>query len=94
MFPESLSLPLAGWVDRAVDWLVVEHGDFFEAASNGLLAVLVRLEGLLRGLPWWTVVLLVAAFGWHASRRWTLALGLRSSCPSWTRRKPCRASST
>ncbi len=79
MFPESLSLPLAGWVDRAVDWLVVEHGDSFEALSNHLLAVLVKLEGLLRGLPWWLVILLVAAVAWHASRRWTLALGLAAA---------------
>ena len=79
MFPESLSLPLAGWVDRAVEWLVVEHGDLFETLSSSLLVGLVQLERLLRALPWWAVVLLVAALGYHASRRWTLALGLAAA---------------
>ena len=79
MFPEGFSLPLAEWVDRAVEWLVVEHGDLFEAASNHLLAVLVRLEGLLRGLPWWLVVLAVGGLAWHASRRVSLALGLSAA---------------
>lgn len=79
MFPERWSLPLAEWVERAVDWLVVEHGDLFEAASGALLAVLVQIERLLRGLPWWLVVAAVAGLAWHASRRWTLALGLAAA---------------
>ncbi len=79
MFPEGFSLPLAEWVDRAVEWLVIEHGDSFEALSGYLLVALVKLEGFLRGLPWWLVVAAVAALAWHASRRWTLALGLAAA---------------
>lgn len=68
MFPESLTIPLAGWVNDGVDWLVVNYGDLFEALSAGLLRVLVALESLLRGLPWWSVVMGVGLIAWHAAR--------------------------
>lgn len=76
MFPESLKWPLADWTNSAVDWLVVNYGDVFEAAANGLLSVLVQLESLLRGAPWWLIVLIVAAMTYHASRRIGLTIGM------------------
>ncbi len=78
-FPESLHLPLGDWVDAFVNWLVVRYGDAFEALSNSLLFVLVRLERFLGALPWWGVVLAVALLAWHASRRWVLAVGLAAT---------------
>lgn len=79
MFPEQLSWPLRLWIDDFVDWLVIAHGDAFEAAANAVLVVLVGLEQVLRGVPWWLMVLLVAALAWHASRRVWLALGLAAA---------------
>ncbi|HET6522404.1 MAG TPA: ABC transporter permease subunit, partial [Geminicoccaceae bacterium] len=76
MFPDALHIPLARWANAGVDWLVVNHGDSFEAAANQILVVLVALEGFLRSLPWWAVVLAVAGIAWHASRRIGLAVGL------------------
>ncbi|AEB10820.1 ABC transporter permease [Marinithermus hydrothermalis] len=78
-FPESLHLPLGDWVDAFVNWLVIQYGDAFEALSNSLLFVLVRLERFLGTLPWWSVVLVVALLAWHASRRWVLAVGLAAT---------------
>lgn len=34
MFPDDLRWPLAGWVNRLVEWLVANHGDAFEAALD------------------------------------------------------------
>ena len=79
MFPDDLRWPLAGWINRWVEWLVANHGDAFEAAANGVLFVLVHLEQFLRGLPWWLVVLCVAAAAYHASHRAALALGLAAA---------------
>jgi len=76
MFPEVLTFPLAEWINAAVNWLVVNYGDCFEALAQHLLTVLVKLERLLRGLPWWVVVMVISAIAWHASRRPGLALGL------------------
>ena len=79
MFPEDLRWPIAGPINRAVEWLVANHGDSFEAAANAVVFVLVNLERLLRGLPWWLVVLTVAATAYHASRRAGLSLGLAAA---------------
>ncbi len=79
MFPEDLRWPIAGSINRWVEWLVANHGDAFEAAANAVLFVLVHLEQFLRGLPWWLVVLAVAAAAYHASRRAALTLGLAAA---------------
>jgi glycine betaine/proline transport system permease protein len=76
MFPEFLSWPLGIWVNDFVQWLVVNYGDGFEAAANVVLLVLVKLERFLRGVPWFLVVLALAAVSYHASRRLWLAVGL------------------
>lgn len=76
MFPEDLSWPLGEWTNRLVEWLIVNYGDTFEAAANAVLYLLVRLEGVLRGLPWWLVLAAIALVAFHASRRLWLALGV------------------
>lgn len=76
MFPEQLNVPLGRWVNRFVDWLVVNYGDAFEAFADSLLTILVWLEQILRGTPWWIVVIAVAVIGFHASRNWKIAAGL------------------
>ncbi len=67
---------VADAVNRAVDTVVVTHGDGFEAFSGAVLRVLVVLEGWLRGMPPVLVLALVGAVAFAASRRWTLALGV------------------
>ncbi|WP_341363925.1 proline/glycine betaine ABC transporter permease [Thalassospira sp. SN3W] len=79
MFPEQLNVPLGKWVNRFVDWLVVNYGDAFEAFADSLLTILVWLEQILRGTPWWIVVIAVAVIGFHASRNWKIAAGLAIS---------------
>ena len=76
MFPEQLNVPLGKWVNRFVDWLGVNYGDAFEAFADSLLTILVWLEQILRGTPWWIVVIAVAVIGFHASRNWKIAAGL------------------
>lgn len=67
---------IADAVNRAVDDLVMSYGDSFETFSNGMLAVLVTLEGGLRALPPPLVLAAVAAIAYAASRRAALALGV------------------
>ena len=76
MFPEFLSWHLADGVNDAIEWLVVTHGDFFEAVANSVLFVLIRLEHFFRFLPWWFVIGVIAAIAYHSSRRPGLTLGL------------------
>ncbi|WP_430475264.1 ABC transporter permease [Thalassospira lucentensis] len=76
MFPEQLNVPLGKWVNQFVDWLVINYGAAFEAFADSLLSVLVALEQVLRGAPWWVVLIAIAAITWHASKNWKLVLGL------------------
>jgi glycine betaine/proline transport system permease protein len=76
MFPEQLNVPLGKWVNQFVDWLVVNYGAAFEAFADSLLTVLVALEQVLRGAPWWLVLVAIAAITWHASKNWKLVVGL------------------
>jgi glycine betaine/proline transport system permease protein len=76
MFPEQLNVPLGKWVNQFVDWLVINYGAAFEAFADSLLTVLVALEQVLRGAPWWVVLIAIAAITWHASKNWKLVIGL------------------
>lgn len=67
--------PLRDATNAAVDGLVVRFGDRFEAFSNGLLALLVAVEQLLRAAPPSLVVLAAGALALAASRSVWLALG-------------------
>lgn len=72
MFPDDWTWPLSDYVNSFIDWLVFNYGDYFEAAANAVLRLVVLLEQGLRWLPWWAVMLVVAAVAFHASRRvWT-----------------------
>ncbi|MGF1527001.1 MAG: ABC transporter permease [Candidatus Competibacterales bacterium] len=72
MFPD-IGTPIRRATNDLVDYLVIEHGNFFEAISNGLLQVLVAFEGLLRSAPPWLILVIIAALAYGASRRFWLA---------------------
>ncbi|MFP8967908.1 ABC transporter permease [Pokkaliibacter sp. CJK22405] len=76
MFPEAFTFSIAKPVNDAVDWLVINYGDSFEAVSNALLTVLVALEHGLEALPWWLLIILLSGIGYAASRNWKLPVGI------------------
>jgi glycine betaine/proline transport system permease protein len=61
--------PLRDATNAALDWLVVHHGDGFEAFANALLTTLVAIEQQLRGASPWLVLLATALLALAASRR-------------------------
>jgi glycine betaine/proline transport system permease protein len=71
--------PLRTGVNAAVDWLVTQNGDAFEAASNSVLKPLVALEQGLRVLPPWLVIAAVGALALVASRRVVVAGAMAAS---------------
>ena len=76
MFPESLTLDLAPPITRALETFVANHGEAFRTLGDAILAVLLKLEGLLRGAPWWLVIALIAAGAFAATRRITFTASL------------------
>jgi glycine betaine/proline transport system permease protein len=75
IFPD-FGAPLKGSVNAFVDYLVVTHGNTFEAFSNSLLTVLVWLETVLRGAPPIVILVGVAAIAFAAGRRLLPALAI------------------
>lgn len=78
MFPElidprALRLP----IDQFVGDLVANYSSTLRAMTQPLLDMLVFMESILRGSPWWAVVLVVVVLGWAASRRvlFSVAMG-------------------
>ncbi len=67
-FPDW-EIPLREWTNSAVNWLVAQYGSVFDAITDALLFLLVRVEQGLAWLPWWLVVLAVVALVWHAFGR-------------------------
>jgi glycine betaine/proline transport system permease protein len=66
--------PLRDATNAAVDYLVVNFGDAFEAFSNSLLGVLLAIEQLLRGAAPWMILLATAALALAAIRHCLFAL--------------------
>ncbi|WP_065261546.1 ABC transporter permease [Pseudomonas bananamidigenes] len=69
MFPERFTFSIADWVNGWVDALVTNYGDVFRHISDTLLWAIVNLEGLLRAVPWWLMLAIVAGVAWHATRK-------------------------
>lgn len=78
-FPDWLKWPLRRWVNEFVDWLIVNYADSFESVANSVLYVLLQIEALLRGAPWWIVMLVLAGLAFQASRRIGLTVGVIAS---------------
>ena len=75
MFPD-IGAPIADAVNRFVDWLVVEHGAFFEGIADAILVVLVAIEQTLRSAPPLVILIGVGLIAYAASRHLVLGLAM------------------
>ena len=74
MFPDSWTFSVVRPINSFFKAFVVEYGDFFEAIANNILQVLVVAERGLGAIPWWLVLMLLFALGWHSTRKWGIGL--------------------
>ena len=72
-FPQFWSVPVAGWIDSLVSWMVTTFGPVLDVVSAALLTVLLAIERLLLWVPWFVLIILVAFLAWYAIRRWWAA---------------------
>lgn len=75
LFPD-IGAPIRDATNAAIEALVVNYGDAFEAIAGAILVVLVRIEGTLRAAPPWAILLLVGVLALAASRRLGLSLAM------------------
>ncbi|MEI2299475.1 ABC transporter permease [Ensifer sp. MJa1] len=74
MFPDSLNLSIRGPVNDFIQALVSGYGWVFKAISGVILKAVLFIEWILRGLPWWVVILIFMALAWQSSKRWGLTV--------------------
>ena len=69
-FPEFFNIPLAGWIDSIMDWVLTNWGGFFDTVSrlfgSGIYGVLgdnFEIDTFLWQIPavWWAFLILVLA---------------------------------
>ena len=76
MFPESLNFSIRKPINHFVDMLVTNYGSTFRAISDAILQVLLLIEGVLRGTPWWVVIIAFMVLAWLGTRRVVLTIGV------------------
>lgn len=67
-FPSSIEIPLAGWVNDLVRWLLVTFSEVFDSISAIVLWVLLKVESLLLVIPWPIMLALIAVAAFFSTR--------------------------
>ena len=75
-YPEWLRIPLAEWVDAAMDWILANLGGVFDWIGDVGLQVLLAVEHALLFVPWFVLVIAVGALAWRLIGKWTFGLGM------------------
>lgn len=77
---EASLIPLADWIDRLVDWLVVHYGDRLGEINSWIVHKIGFFERFLsQSIAWPLMVLAFAALAYHASRSLRLAAGVAAA---------------
>ncbi|MGQ9371161.1 ABC transporter permease [Azospirillum sp. ST 5-10] len=76
MFPDSLHVSIREPINAFVQFLVIHYGFVFKSISQTILQAILAVEWVLRGLPWWVVILAFAGLAWQATRRPALAVAV------------------
>jgi glycine betaine/proline transport system permease protein len=69
MFPDAFKISIRGPINDAVQSLVINYGFVFKAISQVILQAILFIEWIVRGLPWWLVVLVFMGLTWQATRK-------------------------
>jgi len=69
-FPKIFRIPLADWIDVAMDWVLTAWGGFFDTVGDAILKFLLQLERFFLWVPWFVVVLFIGILAWRLMGRW------------------------
>lgn len=69
MFPEQLRISIRTPVNEFIEALVVNYGFAFRAFAHTVLQAIIFLETILRGTPWWILILIFMALAWIGTRK-------------------------
>ena len=66
-YPKDLILPLSGWLNAVMGWIVDYFGWFFLGISWALEWLIKAVRSILNSLPWSVTTFLVGTVAWAAS---------------------------
>lgn len=69
-FPDVVGIPLAKWIDVAMDWLLLNLSGFFDAVGFVILQVVVGVEKFFLFVPWFVLIPLIGLAGWKLVGKW------------------------
>ena len=75
-FPDGFRIPLADWVDAAMDWVLDVLGPLFDWVGNVGLHILIAVEEALLFIPWFVIVLGAGILAWRLLKKWTVGLAV------------------
>lgn len=76
-FPELFDIRAFGRaIDAGFNQIVATYGETLEAIFLPILKLLIAMERILQGLPWWVVLLALAGLAYAASRKVSIALAV------------------
>lgn len=75
-FPEWLRIPLANWVDSAMDWVLDNLGGLFDWIGAVGLQVLITVEQVLVFIPWFVLILAAGFAAWKLLGKWSAGLAM------------------
>lgn len=67
-------IPLGGWIEVALDWVIDVFGPLFDAIRTAFRGAYDGLEWILQAPPFWAVLIVLAGLAW-LSRGWKLGAG-------------------
>ncbi|MEA3507451.1 MAG: choline ABC transporter permease subunit, partial [Synergistota bacterium] len=69
MFPEMLEFHVAKAVNNGIKWLLHSYAPAFDSFSNGILGLLLWIQSVLFGIPWWAYIAFIAVLAWIATKK-------------------------
>ncbi len=75
-FPQWLRIPLAEWVDTAMDWVLSNLGGLFDFIGNVGLQVLIAVEKTLMFIPWFVIIIGIGIGAWRLLSSLKFGVGL------------------
>ena len=69
-FPETIQIPLDVWIEKAMDWVLINFAGFFDALGTAILQFMLIVEKFFLWLPWPVLVIGTGLLGWRLMGKW------------------------
>jgi len=69
-FPDTIQIPLGSWIEKAMDWVLISFGGFFDALGMVILQFMLVVEKFFLWLPWPVIVIGTGLLGWRLMGKW------------------------